>query len=62
MNNINLTSEQEKQVCNFIEEKLQDMSYQDLLEITKEKLTDFYFDWTKEELIECNIIKEENND
>ena len=58
MNN-NLTEKQEEQLSNFIEERLQDMSYNDLLEVAKEKLTEFYFDWDKEELIKSNIINKE---
>ena len=54
-----LTEKQEEQLSNFIEERLQDMSHQDLLEVVREKLTDFYFDWGKAELIESNLIKEE---
>ena len=58
MNN-NLTEKQEEQLYNHIEERLQDMPHQDLLEVAREKLIDFYFDWTKAELIERNLIKEE---
>ena len=54
-----LTQKQEEQLFNFIEERLQDMSHNDLVEIVREKLTDFYFDWGKAELIESNLIKEE---
>jgi len=54
-----LTQKQEEQLSNFIEERLQDMSHNDLVEIVREKLTDFYFDWGKAELIESNLIKEE---
>ena len=54
-----LTEKQEKQLSNFIEERLQDMSYNDLVEVAREKLTEFYFDWGKAELIESNLIKEE---
>ena len=55
----NLTEKQEEQLSNFIEERLQNMSHQDLLEVAREKLTDFYFDWGKAELIESNLIKED---
>ena len=55
----NLTEKQEKQLYDHIEERLQDMSHQDLLEVAREKLIDFYFDWGKAELIESNLIKEE---
>ena len=55
----NLTEKQEEQLYEHIEEKLQDMSHQDLLEVAREKLIDFYFDWGKAELIESNLIKEE---
>ena len=55
----NLTEKQEEQLSNFIEERLQDMSHNDLVEIVREKLTDFYFDWGKAELIESNLIKED---
>ena len=55
----NLTEKQEEQLSNFIEERLQDMSHNDLVEIVREKLTEFYFDWGKAELIESNLIKEE---
>lgn len=55
----NLTEKQEEQLYNHIEERLQDMSYQDLLEVAREKLIDFYFDWSKAELIKNNLIKEE---
>ena len=55
----NLTEKQEEQLSNFIEERLQDMSHDDLVEVVREKLTDFYFDWGKAELIESNLIKEE---
>lgn len=58
MNN-NLSEKQEEQLYNFIEERLQDMSHQDLLEIAREKLFDFYFDWDKAELIESNLIEED---
>ena len=58
MNN-NLTEKQEKQLYDHIEERLQDMSHQDLLEVAREKLINFYFDWGKAELIESNLIKEE---
>jgi hypothetical protein len=54
-----LTQKQEEQLSNFIEERLQDMSHDDLVEVVREKLTDFYFDWGKAELIESNLIKEE---
>ncbi len=54
-----LTRKQEEQLYDHIEERLQDMSHQDLLEVAREKLTDFYFDWGKTELIESNLIKEE---
>jgi hypothetical protein len=54
-----LTEKQEEQLSNFIEERLQDMSYNDLVEVAREKLTEFYFDWDKKELIESNLIKEE---
>jgi len=54
-----LTEKQEEQLSNFIEERLQDMSYNDLVEVAREKLIDFYFDWGKAELIESNLIKEE---
>jgi hypothetical protein len=54
-----LTEKQEEQLYEHIEEKLQDMSHQDLLEVAREKLIDFYFDWGKAELIESNLIKEE---
>jgi hypothetical protein len=57
--NNNLTEKQEKQLYDHIEERLQDMSRQDLLEVAREKLIDFYFDWGKAELIESNLIKEE---
>ena len=43
--NNNLTEKQEEQLYEHIEERLQDMSHQDLLEVAREKLTDFYFDW-----------------
>ena len=56
---MSLTEKQEEQLYNHIEERLQDMSYQDLLEVAKEKLIDFYFNWDKSELIECNLIEEE---
>lgn len=55
----NLTEKQEEQLSNFIEERLQDMSHDDLVEVVREKLTEFYFDWGKAELIESNLIKEE---
>ena len=55
----NLTEKQEEQLSNFIEERLQNMSHQDLLEVAREKLIDFYFDWGKAELIESNLIKED---
>jgi hypothetical protein len=55
----NLTEKQEEQLYNHIEEKLQYMSHQDLLEVAREKLIDFYFDWGKAELIESNLIKED---
>ena len=58
MNN-NLTEKQEEQLYEHIEERLQDMSQQDLLEVAREKLIDFYFDWSKAELIKGNLIKEE---
>ena len=58
MNN-NLTEKQEEQLYDHIEKRLQDMSHQDLLEVAREKLIDFYFDWGKAELIESNLIKEE---
>jgi hypothetical protein len=54
-----LTQKQEEQLYEHIEERLQDMSHQDLLEVAREKLIDFYFDWGKAELIESNLIKEE---
>jgi hypothetical protein len=54
-----LTGKQEEQLYEHIEERLQDMSHQDLLEVAREKLIDFYFDWGKAELIESNLIKEE---
>ena len=54
-----LTQKQEEQLSNFIEERLQDMSHDDLVEVAREKLTEFYFDWGKAELIESNLIKEE---
>ena len=54
-----LTEKQEEQLYEHIEEKLQDMSHQDLLEVAREKLIDFYFDWGKAELIESNLIKED---
>jgi len=54
-----LTQKQEEQHYEHIEERLQNMSHQDLLEVAREKLTDFYFDWDKAELIESNLIKEE---
>jgi len=54
-----LTRKQEEQLYDHIEERLQDMSHQDLLEVAREKLTDFYFDWGKAELIESNLIEEE---
>jgi hypothetical protein len=57
--NNNLTEKQEEQLYEHIEERLQDMSHQDLLEVAREKLTDFYFDWGKAELIESNLIKED---
>ena len=57
--NNNLTEKQEEQLSNFIEERLQDMSHDDLVEVVREKLTEFYFDWGKAELIESNLIKEE---
>jgi len=57
--NNNLSEKQEEQLYNFIEERLQVMSHQDLLEVAREKLIDFYFDWDKGELIESNIIKED---
>ena len=55
----NLTQKQEEQLSNFIEERLQDMSHDDLVEVVREKLTEFYFDWGKAELIESNLINEE---
>jgi hypothetical protein len=55
----NLTEKQEEQLYDQIEERLQDMSHQDLLEVAREKLIDFYFDWGKAELIESNLIKED---
>lgn len=58
MNN-NLSEKQEEQLYNFIEERLQRMSYQDLLEFVREQLIDFYFDWGKAELIESNFIQED---
>jgi tRNA A37 N6-isopentenylltransferase MiaA len=57
--NNNLTEKQEEQLYEHIEERLQDMSHQDLLEVVREKLIDFYFDWGKAELIENNLIKED---
>jgi hypothetical protein len=54
-----LTQKQEEQLYEHIEERLQDMSHQDLLEVAREKLIDFYFDWGKAELIQSNLIKEE---
>jgi len=57
--NNNLSAKQIAQLYNFIEERLQGMSHQDLLEVAREKLFDFYFDWDKGELIESNIIKED---
>ena len=57
--NNNLTEKQEEQLYEHIEERLRDMSHQDLLEVVREKLIDFYFDWGKAELIESNLIKEE---
>ena len=39
----NLTIKQEQQLYDHIEERLQDMSHQDLLEVAREKLIDFYF-------------------
>ena len=55
----NLTEKQEEQLYDHIEERLQDMSHQYLLEVAREKLIDFYFDWGKAELIESNLIKED---
>ena len=56
----NLTIKQEQQLYDHIEERLQDMSHQDLLEVAREKLIDFYFDWGKAELINNNLIEEDN--
>ena len=58
MNN-NLSEKQEEQLYNFIEERLQGMSHQDLLEVAREKLIDFYFSWEEEELLELKAIKED---
>ena len=57
----NLTRKQEQQLYDHIEERLQDMSHQDLLEVAREKLIDFYFDWGKAELINNNLIEEDND-
>jgi len=57
----NLTEKQEQQLYDHIEERLQDMSHQDLLEVAREKLIDFYFDWGKAELINNNLIEEDND-
>jgi hypothetical protein len=57
----NLTRKQEQQLYDHIEERLQDMSHQDLLEVAREKLIDFYFDWGKAELINSNLIEEDND-
>jgi len=57
--NNNLSAKQIAQLYNFIEERLQGMSHQDLLEVAREKLFYFYFDWGKAELIKSNLIKED---
>jgi len=57
--NNNLSEKQEEQLYNFIEKRLQGMSHQDLLEVAREKLIDFYFSWEEEELLELKAIKED---
>jgi len=55
--NNNLSEKQEEQLYNFIEERLQVMSHQDLLDVAREKLIDFYFSWEEEELLALKAIK-----